>query len=243
MLIYPAIDLLDGRCVRLKQGGFDQSTVYSDDPLATARGFESAGATHLHLVDLSGAKDPARRQISLIAELVSATQLKVQVGGGIRKFEQASELLRTGAERVVIGSAAVSDPELVLSLLAEFGGKRVTVALDVRIDAQGRPRVALHGWKDQSGVGIEQALTPFLGAGLERVLCTDIARDGMMTGPNLEMYSSLMACFPGIEFQASGGMSRLDDLLALGKSGVRSAVVGKAIYEGAIDLKEALTQC
>jgi phosphoribosylformimino-5-aminoimidazole carboxamide ribotide isomerase len=243
MLIYPAIDLLDGRCVRLKQGGFEQSTVYSDDPQATARGFAQAGATHLHLVDLSGAKDPSRRQTELISRIVASTSLRVQVGGGIRSFEQAAALLDGGVDRVVIGSAAVSNPALVLGLLSEFGGSRVTVALDVRIDSAGRPCVALQGWKEQSAIEVEQALRPFLSQGLERVLCTDIALDGMMKGPNHKLYSDLMLRFPGIEFQASGGMSRLEDLLTLKKAGVRSAVVGKAIYEGAIDLKEALSRC
>jgi phosphoribosylformimino-5-aminoimidazole carboxamide ribotide isomerase len=243
MLIYPAIDLLDGRCVRLKQGGFDQSTVYSDDPRATLKGFESAGSTHLHLVDLSGAKDPSQRQSELIAALVASTRMKVQVGGGIRSFEQAAALLDGGVDRVVIGSAAVSNPTLVSALLSEFGGERITVSLDVRINADGVPCVALHGWKEQSPVDIAQALKPFLSEGLSRVLCTDIALDGMMTGPNHELYSGLMTSFPGIEFQASGGVSRLEDLLTLKKAGVRTAIVGKAIYEGAIDLKEALTRC
>jgi phosphoribosylformimino-5-aminoimidazole carboxamide ribotide isomerase len=194
-------------------------------------------------VDLSGAKDPTQRQSGLVARLIRSTQLRIQVGGGLRSFEQASEILGLGADRVVIGSAAVSDPALVLKLLSEFGGARVTVALDVRIDAAGSPCVALHGWKDQSAVSVAQALAPFLSAGLERVLCTDISRDGMMAGPNQALYTSLMAEFAGIEFQASGGVSSLQDLLSLKKAGVRSAVVGKAIYEGAIDLKEAIAQC
>jgi phosphoribosylformimino-5-aminoimidazole carboxamide ribotide isomerase len=243
MLLYPAIDLLDGRCVRLRQGSFDASTAYSDDPLATAREFERAGATHLHLVDLSGAQDPARRQTELIGRLVRETRLRVQTGGGLRSREQAVALLEAGAERVVIGSRAAQDPELVLGLLAEYGGARVTVALDVRVDAEGRPRVALHGWKEQSALELGQVLEPLLGRGLERVLCTDIARDGMMTGPNHELYASLMKRFEGLEFQASGGMSRLEDLLRLKEAGVRSAVIGKAIYEGAIDLREALARC
>ena len=194
-------------------------------------------------MDLSGARDPRQRQTELVARLISSTSLRVQVGGGLRSLDQAKDLLKAGADRVVIGSAAVSEPALVLGLLTEFGGARVTVALDVRIGAEGRPCVALHGWKDQSALGVDQVLAPFLGAGLQRVLCTDISRDGMMAGPNQELYANLMLYFPEVEFQASGGVSCLEDFLALKKAGMRSAVVGKAIYEGAIDLKEALSRC
>jgi phosphoribosylformimino-5-aminoimidazole carboxamide ribotide isomerase len=243
MSLYPAIDLLDGRCVRLRQGQFEERTDYSGDPVAVAREFEAAGAKYLHLVDLSGAKDPGARQTRLIEGIVRATGLKVQTGGGVRSAEQARELLAAGVDRVVIGSGAVKSPELVIGLLREFGAARVTVALDVRVDGAGVPRVALHGWKEQSAVSVAEALAPFLLAGLARVLCTDIALDGMMKGPNLALYQKLLAQFPTIEFQASGGMSRLEDLLALRAAGVRTAVIGKALYEGAIDLKEALSRC
>ncbi len=243
MVIYPAIDLLDGSCVRLKQGVFTDRKVYSDDPIGMLRNFEEAGATHVHIVDLSGAKDPTRHQRPLISKLVAATKLRIQVGGGLRDLESAHELLRAGADRVVIGSAAISNPDLVMRLLAEVGGGRVTLALDVRLDQSGVAQVATHGWQEQSGMQIAEALVPFSRAGLERVLCTDIGRDGMMQGPNLALYQSLSADFPGLEFQASGGVGTLDHLLALRDGGVRSVVVGKALYEGAIDLKEALQRC
>lgn len=241
MKIYPAIDLLAGACVRLKQGGFDQATTYSSDPLAMARAFEVAGAEYLHLVDLSGARNPADRQLSLIGGLIKATGLKIQVGGGLRTLADASALLSLGADRVVFGSAIVADPALASRLLAEFGAERITLALDVRVGPDGVPRVATLGWQEQ-----ETRSAPELLAGLKgvsRVLCTDISRDGMMVGPNIPLYTELMEQFPSVEIQASGGVSSLDDLRALKSAGVRSAIVGKAIYEGALELREALREC
>jgi len=244
MKLYPAIDLLDGTCVRLAKGRFEQKVVYSDDPLATARAFEAAGAEYLHVVDLSGARRTEDRQVALVTQILGATRLKVQVGGGIRTVEQAAELLRMGADRVVLGSVAVAEPEVVGRLLRDFGGKRVTVALDVRVDrASWALNVAVHGWAKESGISLEQAIEPFLGAGLERVLCTDIDRDGTMEGPNTELYTRLLGRFPGIDFMASGGIAKLPDLIALKMAGVRSAVTGKAIYEGAFDLGQALDAC
>ncbi len=243
MNIYPAIDLLDGFCVRLKQGRFEEKTLYSRDPVMTSRSFEGVGAQFLHLVDLSGAKDPTHRQLDLIAQVIRSTRLKVQVGGGIRTLEEAAELLELGADRVVIGSAAISQPQMVRSLLREKGGDRVTVALDVRVNSSGVSHVAVHGWQAQSSLRVEDALLPFLDEGLTRVLCTDIDLDGMMTGPNFKLYAELSQKFPGVEFQASGGVSSLDDLMALSAAGLRSAIVGKAIYEGTIDLEEAILRC
>jgi len=240
MKLYPAIDLLEGSCVRLAKGRFDDRVVYSDDPVETARAFEAAGAGYLHVVDLSGARRTEDRQLALLAAILRATRLRVQVGGGLRTFEEAKELVRLGADRVVIGSAAVANPALVHRLLRELGGARVTVALDVRVDGSGATRVAVHGWTKESGVSLEEAIEPFLAEGLERVLCTDIDRDGMMTGPNTELYARLMRAYPSLDVQASGGIAKLDDLVALASAGVRSAVSGKALYEGAIDLGEAL---
>ncbi len=243
MKLYPAIDVLDGACVRLAKGRFDDRVVYSDNPLETARAFEAAGAEYLHVVDLSGARRTEDRQVALLASMLKATKLAVQVGGGLRTFEDAAELVELGADRVVIGSAAVTQPALVQRLLRELGGAHVTVALDVRVEPGGAARVAVHGWTKESGVSIDQAMEPFLAVGLQRVLCTDIERDGMMSGPNTKLYADLMRRYPGIEFQASGGVATLDDLVALASAGVGSAISGKALYEGAIDLQEALRAC
>lgn len=247
MKLYPAIDLLDGACVRLRQGQFAAKTVYSADPLATAQAFVQAGATYLHVVDLSGAKDPAQRQTSLLERMLGATRLQVQVGGGIRTAAQADELLAAGADRVVIGSAALTKPELVLDLVARWGRDRVTLAIDVRVDETGQARVAHHGWQQQSQLTVAAALAPFRSCGLSRILCTDIDRDGMLAGPNLPLYRALAeqlaADFGAIDIQASGGMRDLGDLLACKTLGMQSAVVGKALYEGKLALAEALQQC
>ena len=247
MKLYPAIDLLEGACVRLQQGEFSQKTIYSADPIATLRHFEHAGAEYLHVVDLSGAKDPARRQLPLLRQILHATSLKVQLGGGIRSASQADELLDSGADRVVIGSAALANPALVIDLARRWGGERLTLALDVRIDANGRASVAQHGWQSQTGLSIAEALAPFQDAGLTRILCTDIGRDGMMTGPNLALYQAMTAELAGdfgaIDIQASGGIRHLDDLLACKAAGMQSAIVGKALYEGALKLSEALKLC
>jgi phosphoribosylformimino-5-aminoimidazole carboxamide ribotide isomerase len=243
MNVYPAIDLMDGKCVRLKQGSFAESTVYSDDPIATAAKFEAQGARYLHVVDLTGAKDPTRRQSDLIGKIIGSTKLKIQTGGGLRTLEQASELFKLGADRVVIGSAAVKNPALVQELIQKFGTERVTLALDVRFNAHGIPTLALQGWQEQSAVTLKEALLPFEKLKISRVLCTDIGRDGMMTGPNVDLYKDLSRQFWGIEFQASGGVGTLAHLLSLKEAGVRSAVVGKALYEGAIDLAEAILKC
>ena len=247
MVIFPAIDLLDRRCVRLKQGRFDEASVYSDDPAAMALSFVQAGAEWVHVVDLSAARDPALSQVGVIAEAIRSVRgssaLRFQVGGGLRSRVQAERMLEAGAARVVIGSAAVSDPEMVASLLNDFGPDAVTVALDVRVDDAGQACVATHGWREQTGVSVAEALAPLLHAGLRHVLCTDIARDGMMTGPNVNLYRSLLKEFPTLSIQASGGVSGLDDLLVLREAGLPSAIVGKAIYEGAIDLKDAVIQC
>lgn len=247
MKIYPAIDLLDGACVRLRQGQFADKTVYSADPLATVRQFEQAGATYLHVVDLAGAKDPERRQLPLLEKILQATTLQVQTGGGIRTAAQADALLAAGADRVVIGSAALTNPALVIDLAARWGSPRVTLALDVRIDAAGTARVAQHGWQSQTQLTISEALAPFRQAGLTRILCTDIDRDGMLGGPNLPLYQALaaelLADFGPIDIQVSGGVRDLADLVACRAARLQSVVVGKALYEGNLNLSEALAQC
>lgn len=247
MLLYPAIDLLDGACVRLTQGEFSQKTTYSADPIATLRQFEQAGAAYLHVVDLSGAKDPARRQLPLLRQILHTTHLKVQTGGGIRSAAQANELLESGADRVVVGSAALSNPSIVQEIVQRWGGERLTLAIDVRIGADGQARVAQHGWQSQTGLGVAEALAPFVGLGLTRILCTDIGRDGMMTGPNLALYQALAqelaADFAGLDIQASGGIRHLEDLLACKAAGMQSAIIGKALYERTLKLSEALQQC
>ncbi|MBI2380869.1 MAG: 1-(5-phosphoribosyl)-5-[(5-phosphoribosylamino)methylideneamino]imidazole-4-carboxamide isomerase [Gammaproteobacteria bacterium] len=239
-MVFPAIDLRQGRCVRLTQGRFDAETRYSDMPLAVVAGFAEQGAQWLHLVDLDGAKDPAARQTGLVRELVRASGLKVQCGGGLRRREQVAELLELGCERVVLGSIALAEPETVAQWFVEFGPECLVLALDVHIAADGCARVARSGWQEDSGLALDEVLETFLPAGLRHVLCTDIARDGMLAGPNAALYAGLLARFPGLRLIASGGVGCLDDIRVLAGSGLAGVVTGKALYENRFTLKEAL---
>ncbi len=240
MIIYPAIDLRGGRVVRLTEGRFDQEKSYGDDPLAVARDFAAAGATWLHVVDLDGAKDPAHRQTELVVKLARDSGLRVQTGGGIRDDAQVAALLTGGAKRVIVGSLAARDPELVRGWLARFGGERIVLAPDVRLDAAGIPRVAAAGWQETTGLALDDFLRSYVDAGLVHILCTDISRDGKLTGPNTGLYAALVAKFPNLQLQGSGGVSSLDDLRALRAAGAAGAIVGRALYEKKFTLNEAL---
>jgi phosphoribosylformimino-5-aminoimidazole carboxamide ribotide isomerase len=240
MIIYPAIDLRGGRVVRLTEGKFDQEKSYGDDPLAVARGFQAAGATWLHVVDLDGAKDPARRQVALVERLARESGLQVQTGGGLRDESQVVALLNAGVQRVIVGSLAVRSPGLVRGWLRAFGPERILLSPDVRLDAAGVPRIATAGWQETTGVALDDFLAGYLSSGLVHVLCTDISRDGKLTGPNTALYASLVKQFPSLLLQASGGVSSLADLRALRATGVAGAIVGRALYENRFTLKEAL---
>lgn len=243
MILYPALDLLDGQAVRLTRGDYSKVRVYSGDPGAVLAGFAAAGATCAHLVDLNGARDPEERQKDKLAPLLKTPGLKVQVGGGVRTRDDAAQLLDWGADRVVLGSAAVTDAPLVEALLKEFGAERLTLAADVTVGADGIARAAIKGWKETTDVQLEPLIALYRKKGLKRALVTDISRDGAASGPNPGMYRALLAIFPGLELQASGGVRHLDDLRALKKLGAHSAIVGTALYEKTLDLKEALAEC
>ena len=240
MIIYPAIDLRGGRVVRLTEGKFDQETSYGDDPLAVAQGFAAAGATWLHVVDLDGAKDPARRQTPLVEKLARESGLRVQTGGGIRDEAQVAALLAAGVQRVIVGSLAVRQPGLVRGWLNSFGPEKIILSPDVRLDGAGVPRIAAAGWQETTGVALGDFLTGFLAGGLKHILCTDISRDGKLTGPNSTLYAELVKKYPALEIQASGGVSSLDDLRVLKTAGAAGAIVGRALYEKKFTLQEAL---
>jgi len=240
MIIYPAIDLRGGRVVRLTEGKFDQEKSYGDDPLAVARGFRAAGATWLHVVDLDGAKDPAKRQTALVEQLARDSGLRVQTGGGIRDESQVATLLLAGVQRVIIGSLAVRQPDLVHGWLRQFGPEKIILSPDVHLDAAGIPRIAAAGWQETTGVALDDLLKGYLPAGLVHILCTDISRDGKLTGPNSALYAQLVQRFPTLQIQASGGVSSLDDLRTLQTTGAAGAIVGRALYENKFTLREAL---
>lgn len=234
MIVYPAMDLMGGKAVRLVQGRFENPTVYPGSPSAALRSFEEQGATWAHVVDLDGARAKEPRQHALIASLAKNSVLKIQAGGGFRTRDELASALDRGIARVVIGSLAVSDPDLVNGWIDEFGADRICLSLDVRI-ASGQPMVACHGWQAMSGKSLWDIAASSPGA--HHVLVTDIGRDGMLKGPNFNLYRKLVTALPHWQVQASGGVSSLRDIKGLNTKGV---IVGKALWDGRIGLKEAL---
>jgi len=234
MIIYPAMDLMAGRVVRLKQGRFEDSTIYSSDPADGLRGFAKAGATWAHVVDLDGARAKAPVQHQLIAALARTAGLKLQVGGGFRTHEQVAKMLDAGVERVVIGSLAVKEPQLVSQWLDEFGPERLTLSVDVRMSDE-TPMVAVSVWTESSGLTLWDVAALYPKA--LHLLLTDIGRDGMLEGPNFELLDEAVERLPGLRIQASGGISSIADIKRLRTDG---AIVGRALWEGRIGIEEAL---
>ncbi len=228
MKLLPAIDLVGGRCVRLAQGDFDRETRYSDDPAAALSAFAAGGAEEAHIVDLDGARAGAPCQHDLLATLAGNGAIKLQVAGGFRTVAQVAAALDAGVNRVVIGSLAVGDPAAFSAMLDRFGADRLTLALDVQLD-KGEALVATHGWKVGSGQRLGDVLGQF--PDIRHLLVTDIARDGMLSGPNVALMTSILRDFPGVALQASGGVAALADLAALRETGAARAIVGKAIWE------------
>jgi phosphoribosylformimino-5-aminoimidazole carboxamide ribotide isomerase len=233
MLIIPAIDLMGGRCVRLTKGAFDQSVTYSDEPAEVAASFQNQGARRLHVVDLDGARTGEPVHHEALRAIKAQTDLVVDFGGGIRTRQAIDAALEAGADMLSIGSTAVNNPDLVADWVSEYGGERFIFAADVR----GRS-VTTSGWKETTAIPVESAIARVLDAGIESALVTDIAVDGTMEGPAIDLYSELRTLFPGLYLIASGGVGSEDDLLALRPTGVDAVIVGKAIYEGKIRLGE-----
>lgn len=230
MQIIPAIDIQQGQVVRLKQGDFDQATVYANDPLLVANKMVEQGMQQLHIVDLDGAKAPSKQQLPLLASLAALKEIELQIGGGVRCRDDVAALLDLGAKRVVIGSLAISQPDIFDAILSEFGQDKIVLALDV-VEMNGEFVVKTHGWQQQSK---QELFAKLASAAIENVLCTDISRDGLLTGPNFPLYQALLARFPQLKLQASGGVSCQADLAQLQQLGVPAAIVGRAYYEGVI---------
>lgn len=237
MIIYPAMDLMDGRVVRLAQGRFEDATIYRAGPAEALAAFAAAGAEWAHVVDLDGARAGAPVQHDLIASFAREAPLSLQVAGGFRTREQIAPMFEAGVGRVVIGSLAVKQPELVLGFLDEFGGSRITLSLDVRL-VDGVPIVATAGWTEDSGRSLWEIAALYPEA--RHLLLTDIGRDGMLAGPNFELLQQAGERLPHVAIQASGGVASLADLTRLNTAG---AIVGKALWEGRIDLAEAVRAC
>lgn len=242
-MIIPAIDLLDGRVVRLRQGDFQATTDYGNEAVKRLKDYAQAGAPRLHLVDLTGAKNPAARQLPLIRRIVDALPAKVQLqtGGGIRMRDDVKALLDAGVTAVVVGSQAVKAPDVVRQWFTEFGPERIVLALDVRVSDLGSAQVATAGWQETSGALIDDVVKTYLPCGLKHVLCTDIARDGMMTGSSVDLYARLSKAFPQVAWQASGGIASLADVRAAENAGAAGVIVGRALLENRFTVKEALS--
>lgn len=239
MKLYPAIDLLDGRVVRLHKGDFDAVTDYGGDPAAVAAAYLSQGTEYLHVIDLSGARDGVRRQSDTIQSL-SNTGLRLQVGGGIRSSEEVASILKAGAERVIIGSLAVQAPKTVSEWITEFGPDRIVAAFDVRIES-GTIWPLIAGWTRKGDEPLAALLERYERSGLRQALVTDVDRDGALQGPNTGLYRDLCELWPDIAWQASGGVASLEDLTDLKAAGADGVIVGKALFENRFTLGEALS--
>lgn len=234
MNIFPAIDLIGGKAVRLVKGDYAKVTVYSDDPAAVAKDFERAGAKYLHVVDLEGARDGSTANLDTIKKIIDTTSLFVEVGGGIRSMDTVEKYIEAGADRVIIGTAAVTDPEFLSAAIAKYPDK-IAVGVDIK-DGM----VAIKGWVEKSELGCFEFCEKLSEMGVETVICTDISKDGLLSGTNLGLYSELSQKF-SMNITASGGVSSLDDVRRLAEMKLYGAILGKALYTGAIDLSAAIS--
>ncbi len=242
LTLYPAIDVRDGRVVRLCQGDYAQETRYDEQPLAVALRYAQAGARWLHLVDLDAARAGGYTLAPLLASIKASTALRVQTGGGVRSEAGVDAMLAAGADRVVVGSLAVREPALVTGWLQRYGAERITVALDARRSDDGAWRLPTEGWTADSGVELDDLLQRHADNGLRHLLCTDIDRDGMLSGPNLDLYRRIVALCPDVQLQASGGVRDIADITAARAVGCAGAVLGKALLDGRFTLDDALME-
>ena len=233
MILFPAIDLYDRKAVRLYKGDYNQMTVYSENPIEIARDFSSCGATHIHMVDLEGAKDGTTPNLSIVEQIAKETDLFVEIGGGIRNMETVEKYLSCGVSRVILGTAAVTDPSFLEKAVATYGNK-IAVGADVKDG-----KIAIKGWLENSAYTLDDFMARLETLGVSNVICTDISKDGAMKGTNRELYRELSRKY-SVSITASGGVSDLDDIVALREMELYGAIIGKAYYTGAIDMKEAL---
>lgn len=234
MNLFPAIDLYGGKAVRLYKGDYNEMTVYNDDPVAVAKDFEACGAKYIHLVDLEGAKTGETPNLDVISRIVSETNLFAEVGGGIRSMQTIDKYISAGVSRVILGTAAVTNQSFLMAAVLKYG-KAVAVGVDIRDGF-----VAIKGWTENSALRYEDFMNKLVMLGVSTVIVTDISRDGAMKGTNRSLYAELKENFPTLNVIASGGVSSLDDVSALNKMDIYGAIIGKAYYTGAIDLKEAV---
>jgi phosphoribosylformimino-5-aminoimidazole carboxamide ribotide isomerase len=231
--IIPAIDLIDGKCVRLQQGDYERKKIYNENPVEVAKEFEDHGITHLHLVDLDGAKAKHVVNHAVLEKITASTRLHVDFGGGVKSDEDIRKVFEAGANQVTIGSIAATDPALMSRWIEDHGADKIILGADVK-----DRMIAVSGWLDVTGLELNEFLKGYLSKGISYVLCTDISRDGMLQGTALELYKELNTTFPGMKLIASGGITTLGEIDELEREGIYGAIVGKAIYEGRISLKD-----
>lgn len=231
--LIPAIDIIDGKCVRLTKGDYDTKKVYNEDPVSVAKEFEQYGIKRLHVVDLDGARSKHIVNDAVLRSITEATNLVVDFGGGIKTDEDIEKAFAAGAAMVTIGSIAVTDPERSFSWLERYGADRIVLGADVR-----NGKISINGWKEDSTEDLIPFLEKYIGRGIKNVLCTEISKDGMLQGPAIELYKQVMQAYPTCHLIASGGVSCMDDIRALDEAGIPAVVFGKAIYEGRINLNE-----
>jgi phosphoribosylformimino-5-aminoimidazole carboxamide ribotide isomerase len=231
--VIPAIDIIDGKCVRLSQGDYAQKKVYNEHPLEVALQFEDAGIQRLHLVDLDGAKAGKVTNWKVLEKIASKTKLVIDFGGGIKSFDDVSVIFESGAALATIGSLAVKDETLFTEMIRRYGADKFFVGADVKNE-----KIAISGWLEQTDVYVYDFIHKYFELGIKQFFCTDIAKDGMMEGPSTELYKTILKECPGIQLTASGGVSKMDDLFELKEAGCIAAIVGKAIYEGTISMND-----
>ena len=233
MILFPAIDLFEKKAVRLYKGDYDNMTVYSENPIEIARDFESRGCSHIHMVDLEGAKSGTTPNLAIVEQVARETGLFVEIGGGIRSMDTVERYLKAGVSRVILGTAAIKDPAFLQAAVSRYGEK-IAVGADVKDG-----RIAIRGWLETAPVGLEEFLASMEQLGVKNIICTDISKDGAMRGTNLELYRRLSQKY-SMDITASGGVSTLEDVRQLRQMDLYGAIIGKAYYTGAIDLTEAL---
>ncbi len=231
--LIPAIDIIDGRCVRLSQGDYNSSKEYSSNPLEIAKAFEGVGVNRLHVVDLDGAKSSHVVNTKVLEQLCSHTNLTIDFGGGIKSQEDLHMVFDAGASMVTIGSMAVTFPDKLLSWIAEYGSERFIIGADLK-----GGKLSIHGWLEESDENLYDFLSKYINVGARKVLCTDISKDGMLNGPSTDLYKEILEHFPTLHLIASGGVSKMEDIKWLDSCGVPAVVFGKAFYEGRISLEE-----
>jgi phosphoribosylformimino-5-aminoimidazole carboxamide ribotide isomerase len=233
MRIIPAIDVIDGKCVRLTQGDYAQKKIYNENPLDVAKEFESAGLKYLHLVDLDGAKAGRVVNWDVVKTITSMTKLNIDFGGGIKTADEVQRLFDLGIQQVNLGSIAVKEPETVKKWISKYGGSKIILSADVQNE-----KIAINGWTENAGIGIIEFISDYQVSGMTHITCTDIATDGTLGGPNIHLYRKLVKQFPALSIVASGGVGDISHLHSLVESGVSGVIIGKAIYEGKITLNE-----